>query len=127
MISKTRSFLRGQRGEGKIGAIIALVVVALAIHVAWEFIPYKIQTAEFESAVEESMMGLAANLKKEDEFLLQILEKSDELKLGLREDQLHLEKVGDTFKFKTEYDVILKMVWGDWVQHIEIKRERARL
>jgi len=118
---------RAQHGEGKVGAIIAVLVVALVIHVGIKFIPFKIQTAEFEGHVEEELLSLAANLKGQDDVILAILAKADSLEIGLREDQLHLELKGMTWEFKTAYEVTLKMIWGDWVQAVEVERSRTKL
>jgi hypothetical protein len=117
----------GERGEGKIGAVIALLVVALMVHLGMEFIPYKIQTNEFEHEIEEGLKELAANLKKQDDFLLEIVEYAELHEIAVREDEIFLELSGQTWTFKTEYDVTLGMVWGDWVQHVEIERKRDKL
>lgn len=124
MISKSE---KSERGEGKIGAIIALLVVALMVHVSWEFIPFKIKTAEFEKHIEDDLLDLAANLKKDEEFLMSVAEKAKEMQLEVREEHLKLELVGATWKFQTEYEVTLKMIWGDWVQSVSIERERTKL
>ena len=117
----------GQRGEGKVGAIIALLVVVLVIHVGMKFIPFKVQTAEFEGHIEEELLSLAANLRKPDDFILSVVEKASALELDLREDHLDLKLNGMTWEFKTQYEVTLKMIWGDWVQTVEIKRSRTKL
>jgi len=127
MISKTRAVLRGERGEGKIGAIIAVLVVALVIHVGIKFIPFKVLTAEFEKAIEDDLLDLAANIKKEDDFLLSVLDKAKELEIPVREDMMKLELRGATWQFQTKYEVTLEMIWGDWVQEVEIERARTKL
>ena len=127
MISKKKAVLCGERGEGKIGAIIALLVVVLAIHVGVKIIPHKVHTAEFEKSIEDDLLDLAANMKLPDAFMLSVLEKAKAMEIPVREDMIKLELVGATWEFETKYEVPLKMIWGDWVQTVEINRSRTRL
>ncbi len=127
MMNVRRRAKCAQRGEGKVGAIIALLVVALVIHLGIKFIPFKIQTAEFEGHIEEELLSLAANLKKQDDVILAVLARAEALELELREDDIHLKLKGATWHFQTQYEVTLKMIWGDWVLPVEIERSRTKL
>lgn len=127
MMIETRAERRGQRGEGKIGAIIALLLVALVVHVGMKIIPHKVQTGEFEKHIENQLLNLAANLQGADEFLLSIVDKATALELPVREDTIELKLVGATWQFHVEYDINLKMIWGDWNQTVDIRRQRTKL
>ena len=126
MIAKTRRVLRGQRGDGKIGAVIAILVVALVIHVGVKFIPFRVQTAEFEKAVERRLERLAGNLTTEEEFLEGVRTDAEQMEVPLAEENLTIELVGATYKVKASYEVVLGMIWGDWEQRVEIERERPK-
>lgn len=126
MTATTRAFLRNERGEGKIGLIIAILVVGLAVHVGMKIIPHKIETSEFQQTIEDSLLNLAANVMNEESFLVAVTEKAEELEIPVREDTIQLNLSGDLWTFRTEYDVSLKMIWGDWVQHVEIERQQLK-
>lgn len=117
---------RNERGEGKIGAIIALLVVILVIHVGMKYIPFKVQTAEFEKDVETRLERLAGNLIDEEAFIEGILKDAGETEVPLSYDDLKIELVGNSWRFETRYEIVLEMIWGDWVQEVEIVRERPR-
>lgn len=126
MIAKTRRVLRGQRGDGKIGAVIAILVVALVIHVGVKFIPFRVQAAEFEKAVERRLERLAGNLTSEEEFLEGVRTDAEQMEIPLKEENLTIELVGATYKVKASYEVVLGMIWGDWVQSVDVERERPK-
>ena len=50
-----RSRRHESRGNGKIQAVIALIVVGLAVHSGMQYIPFKIKTAELRGFIQDSL------------------------------------------------------------------------
>jgi hypothetical protein len=126
LLTQSRRSARAERGDGKIGAIIAVLVVALAIHVGMKFIPFKVQVAEFEQKVEEKFTELAGNVIGEEDFMDAVLARAEEMQVPISEDNVQLELVGSTWKLAIDYEVVLGMVWGDWVQQVDLRLERGK-
>jgi hypothetical protein len=48
------------------------------------------------------------------------------MQVPISEDNVQLELVGSTWKLATDYEVVLGMVWGDWVQQVDLRLERGK-
>ena len=87
--------LTRQRGEGKIGCIISLIILVTLIGAAFRFVPVYFSNNEFITAV-EGIAGRAAALTPEA-IQIQINQKARELQIpeALTPGSIVVTKVGD--------------------------------
>src|SRR5437763_16343406 len=109
---------RGQRGEGNAGCLLGLIVLALAIFVAYKMIPPKIKAADLkQTIVDEAKM---AGTHHDNVIMNQILAKARELKLPLTEENVKITRSATEISVEVEYDVPIDFPGKtvNWHQHI---------
>lgn len=93
-----------QRGEGRIGLIIALIVVAVAVFVAYKVVPVKIKTYEFKDTMrEEARMGSLR--KTADSTMEALLIKAKELELPITKNNLYVNRSQSTITIRATYTI----------------------
>ena len=95
-----------ERGEGNLGCIMWVLVLGVAILIAWKAVPVKIATAELYDYIEEQAK-FAANTPP-DQIEKGILLKAQLLKLPLTKDNVKVERVGDNIRMEASYTVPLE-------------------
>jgi hypothetical protein len=92
-----------QRGEGNLGCILWLVLLAIGVLIAWKTIPVKIKSAEmYDFMVELTKFAAStppAQLEK------QILVRAKELDVPLDKDNVQVEVVNERIRIKAQYMV----------------------
>ena len=92
-----------QKGEGRLGCVVGILILALACFLAYKLIPPKIQAAEMRDVVQDesrsaSGRGVAAVKKA-------ILARAEELKVPLEESNCTVTRRGDYIRVEIEYTV----------------------
>lgn len=109
---------RGQRGESNAGCLFGLIVLALAIFLAYKMIPVKVKAADLKQTVtDEAKM---AGTHRDDVIMNQILAKARELNLPIGEENVKINRTAGEITVDVEYDVPVDFpgkVWN-WHQHI---------
>jgi len=107
-----------ERGEGNSGCLFGLIVLAIALFIAYKMIPAKIKAADLKATVtDEAKMGGAHN---NEVIMKQILSKSRELQLNLTEDNVKISRGTNDITVEVDYDVPIDFpgkTWN-WHQHI---------
>ena len=94
-----------QAGEGRLQLLFWLVVFVLAGLAAWEFVPKRIQVAEFQDyLVDTAQMAARAN---EKQIRKNIVNKAKEMGLPLNTKTLSVQKVGGKIRIHAEYTMDL--------------------
>lgn len=93
-----------ERGEGNLGCILWLLVLGLAILIAWKAVPVKIASAELHDFMEEVARATGVNSTSE-EVKKAILQRAAELKLPVNKEDVTVEKQGDRIRMRAEYVV----------------------
>lgn len=102
----------GERGEGNLGCILWLIILALAIGFAWKAVPVKIASAQlYDYMVEQAKF---AHNAKPDRIKQRILHKARELELPLDAKNLRVERVGDRMRMHAEYTVPVEYPGYTW-------------
>ncbi len=100
---------RGERGEGRIGLILALAVVGVAIFVGVKIVPVRVNAYEFRDYVEQECR-MAAIRDTDATIMKRIMEKAEELELPLDPKNLKVRR--------TTNEVV---VTASYVQPIDLK------
>ncbi len=94
---------RNPRGEGRVGCIIWLVVLAAVILIAWKAVPVKIASAEFESFCEEQ--AKFAGAQTAEQIQRRILKRAEDLEIPLDPKNLEVRKGRDRIRIRYSYTV----------------------
>ncbi len=105
-----------QTGAGKIGFIIALIIVAIAIFIAYKIIPVKVKTYEFRDTMrEEARMGSLR--KTADQTLEVLLAKAKELDLPITSKNLEVIRTNSSLTIRANYTITVdfRVYTYNWV------------
>lgn len=92
-----------QRGEGKLGCIIGLLILVAAVFVAYKMIPVRVRATEFRDAVHDN--ARAAGRMSQEAIRKAIAVKAFELKLPITEKDIDLKRTSDSISIKVDYVV----------------------
>ena len=92
-----------QRGEGRIGFLIALIVVGVAIFVGMKVIPVRITAYEFRDTLrEEARYGA---VRDDDATVVKrILQKAEELEIPLSKKNLEVKRTTGEMIIRARYE-----------------------
>lgn len=93
---------RGQRGEGRVGLIVAIAIIAAAVFAASKYLPVRIAAYEFRDYVEQECRN-GAWRKNEDEVRQRILEKASDMELPVEKKQLEVKKTRSEMIVRVQY------------------------
>lgn len=113
----------GERGEGNLGCILWLIVLAVAIGFSWKAVPVKIASAElYDYMVEQAKF---AHNAKPDLIKKRILHRARELNLPLESKNLKVERIGDRIRMNAEYTVPVEYPGYTWNWKFEHNVDRG--
>lgn len=106
---------RSERGEGKLGCIIGLVLLAIAVWVGIKVIPVRVsvgalqdfveQTAEKGSLLRDSPSGDS----KEKQVVYLIMQKADQERLPVKAEDIDVKFTQQTCWIKVKYTVTIDL------------------
>lgn len=97
------SILRNQRGEGKLGCVMGLLILAAAVFVAYKVIPVRVRATEFRDAVHDN--ARSAGTMSQDAIRSALAYKAVQLKLPIKEQDIQIQRTSDSVSVKVEYTV----------------------
>ena len=103
---------RGARGEGKLGCIIWLIIVAITSYMLYMFVPVKMATARFEDFMAEEA-GFAS-IRGIREIERNILTKAKDLRLPITKDNLIITKSREKIRVEAHYEVVVDLFGGNY-------------
>lgn len=81
---------RGERGEGRLGCLVGLILLGVAIFVAWKVIPVKVKVAEMRQTVVDE--AKSAGTHNDDRIRGAILSKAREDNLPVTEQDITISR-----------------------------------
>jgi len=104
-----------QRGESKLGCIVALVIFAAAILVAVKTVPVMINVGEFQSEI-TAQAERAGLPRHTDKYIRsRLLMKAEELRLPVLPEQIKIKRRKTDINIHVEYDLVLD--YGFYTYH----------
>ena len=116
---------RGQSGEGRIGALIALAVVGIAIFLGVKVIPVRVAAYEFRDFVEQECR-YAAVRKHDNQVRQRIIDKAEELEIPLDPKRLKLQRTRSEMVITASFEQPIDLKVYTYVYKYEVN-ERAPL
>lgn len=117
------AYSRGERGEGRIGLLIALAVLGSGIFLGLKIIPVRIDAYEFRDYIREECRFGAAR-KDEAEVTRRILRKAKELEIPLDKKNLVVERTEKEMIVSAKYEQPIDLKVTTYVFRFDHK-ERA--
>jgi len=110
-----------QKGEGRMGCVVGLLLFAVAGFIAYKLIPAKIQAAEMRELVQDE--SRSASGRSQDTIKKSILARAAELKVPLEPEDVVITRRGDFIKVEVEYDVDIVFPGYVYKKHYQFNAE----
>lgn len=115
----------GERGEGRLGLLIAIALLAVGIFLAVKILPVRVSAYEFRDFVEKECR-YAAVRKNDDEVRKRILGKAEDLEIPLDKRRLKLRRQGGEMIIQASYEQPIDLKVYTYVYKFNVD-ERAPL
>lgn len=93
-----------ERGEGRLGTLFAIVVLAVMIYLGFKVVPVMINSYTFKDFIEEE--ARFASVRRDDEEIrMRVYKKARELDLPITEEMIHTERSNARFDIAVSYTV----------------------
>lgn len=115
----------GERGGGKIGLILMIVLLAVVIFVLVKVVPPRINAYEFKDFIEvysrtDSWQRAPDQIKKD------LIEKATALDLNVSEKDITISKGGGTIRIHVVFDVPVDLKVYTYVMHYDFTQNAER-
>ena len=112
---------RRQRGEGNAGCLVGLIILAIALFIAYKMIPAKIKAADLRQTItdEAKMAGSHNNAT----IVGQILTRAREQHLPVTADNIKISRNAGMIAVEVEYDMPIDFPGKTWMWHQHIVAE----
>jgi hypothetical protein len=109
---------RRERGEGNAGCLVALIILAIAVFLAYKMIPVKVKTADLKQTVtDEAKMASSHN---DGVIMKQIVARAHEQELPVSEDNVKISRASGYITVEVDYDVPIDFPGKTWMWHQHI-------
>lgn len=119
--------MRSERGAGRIGVFIWLVLMAIGIFIAARTIPMRLNVLEFHDYVDEQTRYAAASRNfTESELRQNILNKARELEVPIEPKRLTYERKKNEISVRVQHSVTIDLELYEWTWKYDRKFEHIR-
>ena len=107
-------------GEGKLGCVIWIALVAALAMILWKAVPVKIRTAEFYDFLDEQ--AKFSQRMKTETMHKEIMRRARELEIPITREDLKIKKGGGRIRIECEYMIPLEFPFYtyEWSFHHRI-------
>lgn len=112
-----------ERGEGNLGCIVWVLLLAIGVLFAWKLIPVKMNSAELYDYMDE-LARFSAGHEAPEDIKKKLLGRADELRIPLDKDHVMVERSGDRIRMSVDYTVPVEFpgYTYNWHFHHELDR-----
>jgi hypothetical protein len=112
-----------ERGEGNVGCILWVLLLAVGVLIAWKAIPVKMSSAELYDYMDE-MARFSAGKEAPEEIKKKILARANELRLPLDKEHVTVERSGDRIRMSVDYTVPVEFPGYTYMWHFRHELDR---
>lgn len=107
-----------QRGEVNVGCLIGLVLLAIAIFIAYKMVPVKVRAADLKQTIEDE--AKSAGTHSDDRITQAIVDKAREQDLPVKPEDVKIKREHGSITVDVEYTVPIEFpgYLYPWHQHI---------
>jgi len=95
---------RSERGEGRMGTIFGLVVLAVTVYLAFKVLPVMVNAYAFRDYIEQETR-FAALRNKDEEVIKRVLRKAEELDLPVTRKSITVNRSTSHFDIRVAYTI----------------------
>ena len=106
---------RSTRGEGRLGCILWLAVLALIGYGCYKIIPVKVATSTFYDFMQEE--ASFASIRDVKQLRLEILAKAKELELPVTNENLTIKRARESITIEAHYEITISFFNG-WKKYV---------
>jgi hypothetical protein len=114
---------RAERGEGNLGCVFWLLLLGIAVLIAWKAVPVKLQSTHLYDHMDELAKFAAANTPP-DELEKRILHRAKELNIPLQKKDVNVERNGDRIYMDVQYTIPVEFPGYTYQWHFRHKLDR---
>lgn len=107
---------RREKGEGQFGCLVGLIFLAVAVFIAWKWIPVKVRAAEVRQVVVDE--AKSAGMHGDDKIKSYILAKARENNLPVTEDSIKISRNANEITVTVDYVVPIEFPGYTYQWHI---------
>ena len=93
-----------ERGEGRLGTIFGLVVLAVTVYLAFKVVPVMVNAYAFRDYIEQETR-FAALRNKDEEVIKRVLRKAEELDLPVTRKSITVNRSSSHFDIRVAYTI----------------------
>lgn len=94
---------RGERGEGRFGCLVGLVLLLAAGLIAYRMIPVKVKSADLRDTIIDEAKSAG---RRGDKTIRQaILRKAEQLELPVADDNIKIKRANNYIRIEVKYTV----------------------
>ena len=108
---------RHERGEGNLGCIFGLILLGLAIFVAWKMIPVKVRAADLRQTVIDE--AKSAGSHTDERILAGILAKAREVDLPVTESDVKITRHNSEITVDVTYVIPIEFPGYTYQWHLD--------
>jgi hypothetical protein len=111
-----------ERGEGRLGTLFGLVVLAVTIYLGFKVLPVMVNAYAFRDYI-ETETRFAALRNKDEEVIKRVVRKAEELDLPITTKNITVNRSQSHFDIKVDYTVpiVTPVYTYDWVFNEEYR------
>lgn len=112
---------RREAGEGNFGCIVGLVILVIAVMIAYKVIPVKANMADLRQVCIDE--GKSAGQHNDSVIMKRILEKAQEVNLPVTEDNITINRENSNITIDVDYTVPVKFpgYTYQWHEHHHVE------
>ena len=107
---------RRERGEGNLGCLFGLILLAAALFVAYKMIPVKVKNAELRQVITDE--AKSAGTHRDGQIMETILAKAREDNLPVTEDDVKINRANSEITVEVDYTVPVEFPGYTYQWHI---------
>ena len=108
---------RHERGEGNLGCIFGLILLGLAIFVAWKMIPVKVRAADLRQTVVDE--AKSAGSHTDERIRAGILAKAREVELPVTDENITIKRSGSEITVDVTYVIPIEFPGYTYQWHLD--------
>ncbi len=112
-----RPITRREHGESNFGCLFGLVILAIAVLVAYKMIPIKIKNAEMRAAVVDE--AKSAGIHNDGQIIEYIYAKAAEDSIPISKDDIHVVRANNEITIDLEYTIPVKFPGYTYQWHVQ--------
>ena len=94
---------RRERGEGRLGCLVGVILLLLAALIAYKMIPVKVKAADLRDAIEDE--ARSAGQHSDKQIAAAILQRAQILELPVTEESIQIDRAANSIKIDVQYTV----------------------